>query len=255
LTGYKAEHGRKVRDILSSGGVKTATVKRQLERVSAVHTKGLKGFDLPLTRFPFRGVSIVGYLEDKKDRKPFTREELTTLAGLIRKWDDDKRYILGIQLNTGVRLQEVMGLRVSDVELDAPVPHILITPYSSRRTKTMNTRKVPLVGVSLWSAQRAMETAAGGTYLFPHYMAKHHNADKAAGSASATLNKWIRAQTGIDKPNHCFRHAMRDRLRDVEAPLELADMIGGWSLKTVGQGYGEGYTLEKKHSWLEKIAI
>ena len=36
---------------------------------------------------------------------------------------------------------------------------------------------------------------------------------------------------------------------------ELADMIGGWSLKTVGQGYGEGYTLEKKHSWLEKIAI
>ncbi len=149
-----------------------------------------------------------------------------------------------------------MGLRVSDVELDAPIPHILITPHETRRTKTMNTRKVPLVGVSLWSARRAIETVGNGSnYLFPHYMSQHHNADKAAGTASATLNKWIRVQTGVDKPNHCFRHAMRDRLRDVEAPLELADMIGGWSSKTVGQGYGEGYSLEKKHSWLEKIAI
>ncbi len=100
LTDYKAEHGRKLRDILasastrSSASLKTATIKRQLERVSAVHTKGLKAFDLPLTRFPFRGVPIIGYGEDKKSRVAFTRDELTSLAGLIRKWDDDKRYIL-----------------------------------------------------------------------------------------------------------------------------------------------------------------
>lgn len=97
--------------------------------MSAVHTKGLKGFDLPLTRFPFRAVPIVGYREDEKDRKPFTREELTTLAGLIREADDAKRYILGMQLNTGARLAEIVGLRVSDVVLNGPVPHILITPH------------------------------------------------------------------------------------------------------------------------------
>ncbi len=256
LTAYKAEHGRKLRDILASGDIKTATVKRQLERVSAVHTKGLKGFDLPLTRFPFRAVPIVGYREDEKDRKPFTREELTTLAGLIREADDAKRYILGMQLNTGARLAEIVGLRVSDVVLNGPVPHILITPHKTRRTKTMNSREVPLVGVSLWSAQRAVATAGGGTYLFPVYMGKHADSDKAAASASATLNKWIKGRLGVEKTTHCFRHALRDRLsREVEAPLELADMIGGWSLKTVGQGYGEGYTLEKKHAWLEKIAI
>ena len=31
--------------------------------------------------------------------------------------------------------------------------------------------------------------------------------------------------------------------RAVEAPLEMIDQIGGWSLKSVGQGYGDGYSL------------
>ena len=40
---------------------------------------------------------------------------------------------------------------------------------------------------------------------------------------------------------------MRDRLRAVEAPLEMIDQVGVWSLKSVGQGYGDGYTLEHRH--------
>ena len=42
---------------------------------------------------------------------------------------------------------------------------------------------------------------------------------------------------------HGFRHKFRDRLRAVNAPLEMIDQIGGWSVKTVGQCYGEGYDL------------
>ena len=42
---------------------------------------------------------------------------------------------------------------------------------------------------------------------------------------------------------HGFRHKFRDRLRAVNAPLEMIDQIGGWSVKTVGQGYGMGYDL------------
>ena len=256
LTDYKAEHGRKMRDIILASGVKTGTVDRQLQRIGAVHKKGLEEFDLPLTRFPFHNVSIPGLDEDKKVRKPFTREELITLAGLIHEADDSRRYILGIQANTGARLAEVVGLRVSDVVLDAPVPHILITPHKTRRTKTMNTRKVPLVGVSLWCAQRAIETVGnGGIHLFPGYMDGHSDSDKAAATASATLNKWIKTRLGVDKTTHCFRHAIRTELRRVEAPVELADMLGGWSLKGIGQGYGEGYTLEQMQGYLLKIAV
>ena len=30
----------------------------------------------------------------------------------------------------------------------------------------------------------------------------------------------------------------------MEGPSEVIDQLGGWSLKTVGQGYGNGYQLD-----------
>jgi hypothetical protein len=41
----------------------------------------------------------------------------------------------------------------------------------------------------------------------------------------------------------------------VEAPLEIIDQLGGWSLKTVGQGYGDGYKLDVMTKWLNKIVL
>ena len=46
---------------------------------------------------------------------------------------------------------------------------------------------------------------------------------------------------------------LRDRLRAVECPLEIIDQLGGWSLKSVGQGYGKGYELSVLGKWLLKI--
>ena len=41
-----------------------------------------------------------------------------------------------------------------------------------------------------------------------------------------------------------FRHAMCDRLRAVSCPSEMIDQICGWSSGKVGEGYGEGFTLD-----------
>ena len=38
--------------------------------------------------------------------------------------------------------------------------------------------------------------------------------------------------------------ALEIRLRAVEAPTDMIDQLGGWALKSVGQGYGDGYDLE-----------
>ena len=43
---------------------------------------------------------------------------------------------------------------------------------------------------------------------------------------------------------HGIRHAFRDRLRAVEAPVDLIDQLGGWSTESVGMSYGDGYALE-----------
>jgi integrase len=60
---------------------------------------------------------------------------------------------------------------------------------------------------------------------------------------------------GSEATIHGLRHSFRDRLRAVETPVELIDQLGGWSIKTIGQGYGDGYNLKILSKWMDKIAI
>ena len=53
---------------------------------------------------------------------------------------------------------------------------------------------------------------------------------------------------------HSLRHSFRDRLRSVECPIEIADQIGGWTFKSVGQGYGNGYCLKILAKWMNLVA-
>jgi hypothetical protein len=48
---------------------------------------------------------------------------------------------------------------------------------------------------------------------------------------------------------------MRDRLRAVECPKDIVDQIGGWSSGSVGESYGQGYTVNILVKWLAKIVI
>ena len=48
---------------------------------------------------------------------------------------------------------------------------------------------------------------------------------------------------------------MRDRLRAVQCPADIADQIGGWTTEGVGQGYGTGYPLSVLDNWLKKSVL
>ena len=53
--------------------------------------------------------------------------------------------------------------------------------------------------------------------------------------------------------NPFFRHSLRDRLRAVECPADIADAIGGWTTVGVGEGYGKGYGLAVKKKWILQL--
>ena len=38
---------------------------------------------------------------------------------------------------------------------------------------------------------------------------------------------------------------MRDRLRAVNCPSDMIDQIGGWSKRSVGESYGDGFNIEQ----------
>ena len=109
----------------------------------------------------------------------------------------------------------------------------------------------PLSGMSAWSATRLLSQVEGN-YCVPRYAS---TSGGRSNSASAALNKWLKKQAGSDATVHGFRHSMRDRLRNVEAPTDLIDQIGGWSVQSIGQGYGDGYNINKLYEWMQKIEI
>ena len=67
--------------------------------------------------------------------------------------------------------------------------------------------------------------------------------------------KWLKTVAGDTTTIHGFRHSFRDRLREVEAPNELIDQLGGWSLQSVGQSYGIGYPLKITSKWMSMIVL
>jgi integrase len=158
-----------------------------------------------------------------------------------------------IQLNTGMRLSEPVFARLEDLVLDHPIPHLWIrrNELSNRKNKS-SIPAVPLVGTSLYAAQRLFDFAKGegSEWLVPEYAHYH-----GSNSCSAILNKHLK---DLDFRSHMFRHALIDRMKACnDIPTRLAESITGHaSGGSEFNNYGTvGYTLEQKLEVLKRIAI
>ena len=149
-------------------------------------------------------------------------------------------------LDTGMRLSEAAGLHVSDIHLEHEFPYVEVGPNKARGLKTSNNKRIiPLVGDSLWTAQQVTATEQG--YCFPRYARDGYC---NGNSASAALGKWMKNHSAIGATVHGIRHAFRDRLRAVEAPVDLIDQLGGGTIKSAGMSYGDGYRVTAAHDFL-----
>jgi len=187
---------------------------------------------------------------DAKKRHAVTPLNMAKIKAECLSLDDDIRWLVAIIFDSGMRLSEAAGLMIDDLCLDEETPYINLKPHTHRRLKTASSeRKIPLVGMSLWAAKRLREHSTG-LYCFPRYT----NSERCnSNSASAAINKWIKTVGGSNDVIHGLRHSFRDRLRAVEAPTDMIDQLGGWALKSVGQGYGDGYDFELLVRYMNQI--
>ena len=198
----------------------------------------------------FSGVYIPA--ENNKKRYSVKGNELKSLQDECVLLDDDIRWLVALISDTGMRLSEAVGLLVDDLVLDSEQPHIKLVLHPHRRLKTgASERTIPLVGCSLWAAKRIKEKSSS-KFCFSRYCTDNNC---NSNSASAAINKWIKKVISSEAVIHGLRHGFRDRLRAAEAPMDMIDQLGGWSLRSVGQGYGDGYPLDLLHRWMEKIVL
>ena len=188
---------------------------------------------------------------DAKKRHAINPSNMAKIKAECLSLDDDIRWLVAIIFDSGMRLSEAAGLMIDDLKLAEDIPYIDLKPHPHRRLKTASSeRKIPLVGLSLWAAKRLKQHSTG-LYCFSRYTTSERC---NSNSASAAINKWIKTVGGSNDVIHGLRHSFRDRLRAVEAPTDMIDQLGGWALKSVGQGYGDGYDLELLVEHLNKLS-
>ena len=244
---YSSADAATFRQWLSDKGLGNTSVIRVFSVIKAIINFCIKEQGLDCKN-AFSGVYLPS--ENNKKRYPVKGSKLKTLQRECVLLDDDIRWLVALISDSGMRLSEAVGLLVDDIVLDADQPHINLTIHPHRRLKTdASERIIPLVGCSLWAAKRIKENTSS-RFCYPRYC---NEANCNSNSASAAINKWIKTIIGSDAVIHGLRHGFRDRLRAVEAPVDMIDQLGGWSLRSVGQGYGDGYPLELLYRWMSKM--
>lgn len=238
------------RNWLRAKGLANASIKKAFACIKAIFNSAIKEHGLAIEN-PFSNIYLPSATEDAKKRIPISAMDLKLIQTECMRIDDDLRWLIALISDTGMRLAEAAGLKIDDLVLDDEIPHVIIQTHNHRPLKTKSSERVmPLVGASLWAAQKIKQTVTG-EYCYPRYT---NNNRTNANSASAALNKWIKILTkNKDNTIHGFRHSLRDRLRAVDIGIELIDEIGGWSRQSIGAQYGNGYTLEKKQKALVKM--
>ncbi|MDA9806801.1 tyrosine-type recombinase/integrase [Alphaproteobacteria bacterium] len=251
IDNYSSKDASKFRDWLIEKGLLISSVKRVFSSIRSI-------INLSISE---EGISCINafsktYMperDDKQYRESIPTETVKHIQSLCREYDDDLRWLVALLSDTGMRLGEGVGLLKSDINLNSEIPHIRLIPHPWRRLKTKaSERYIPLTKESDWACKRILEHNNESIYAFPRYTSQ---SQCNANSASASLNKWMKEKLSKPYVIHGFRHSFRDRLRAVECPPEIIDQLGGWSLKSVGQGYGKGYSLDLLVKWISKLKL
>ncbi|MDC1375930.1 tyrosine-type recombinase/integrase, partial [bacterium] len=243
---YSSKDASKFRDWLIEKGLLISSVKRVFSSIRSI-------INLSISE---EGINCINafsktYMPDKNEidiRKTIPTKDIKHIQSLCEEKDDDLRWLIALLSDSGMRLGEGVGLLKSDINLVCDIPHINLIPHPWRRLKTKSSQRyIPLIGASLWASKRILENNNDSIYAFPRYTTKDNC---NANSASAALNKWLKEQLTESFVIHGLRHGFRDRLRAVECPSEIIDQLGGWSLRSVGEGYGKGFELEVLYKWI-----
>lgn len=244
---YSSADAASFRDWLVKRGLTTSSISRIFGTIRAVINLTIQEHGLDC-RNAFANIYLPKKAEER--RKPIPFHEIIRIQRVCLEVGDERRLLVALISDTGMRLSEALGLAWGDVRLDHKYPHINLVEHPWRQLKTSGSKRlVPLVGASLEAIKVMHKQRRKTQFLFPSYT----SATKCNGnSASAALNKWLKQYTGQGVV-HSFRHSFRDRLREAEVDAEITDQLGGWTSSSVGQSYGTGHTLKQKYNAMAKM--
>ena len=248
----RRHHATSFRDSL--GDLARDTISRYLGRIRA----GLELYRKEVNRQfdnVFKDVDLSGIGKDPVERKPLSSAQASELVVKLTKKNDqnDIDRILLLLVATGARLGEIVGLRIEDIRNEASggITSINIVGHEKRRLKNKGSaREVPIVlfGLTALKTQQEEALALQSDHLFPRY---NRSAKTNANSASAAVNKRLKALGFDEFSAHHLRHTVKRLMRDAGVPQDLRDAVQGHGGQSVAETYGRGVALERMKEALE----
>ncbi len=248
LDAYSSSNAASFRDWLVNKNLSSSSIKRIFSTIRAVFTLTIQEEGLNCNN-AFAKTFLPS--DERPKRKSISPEDIKRVQKICLDIADERRLLVALISDTGMRLSEALGLVWSDVKLDHKYPHISLIPHSWRPLKTVGSKRlIPLVGAA-YEAIKIMHRHRSTSFLFNSYT---DETGCKGNSCSATLNKWLKHYVS-EAVIHSFRHSFRDRLRNAGVQSEIIDQLGGWSKQSVGQGYGDGFDLRHLLGNLERISF
>lgn len=167
IASYTRQDALKFRDYLKGRGMAPQSVGRTASTLQSAFNIAINEHTLEFSNiFSSLDYGTAGIV---RQRKPLDEDQLHVIRAECTRMDDEARWLVALISDTGMRLAEALGLLVEDLHTDEPVPYVDIRPHPWRSLKTAGSaRKVPLVGYSLWAAQRIV-AESHGRFAFPRY--------------------------------------------------------------------------------------
>lgn len=250
--------------------INTANMNAYINRFGGVMNCAIdEGY---LDRNPLKGLKLPDPVRRRDKRKPFSLDQLTRIftAPLYVGCEDDERgsavsgnqrprrarfWVPLVALFSGLRLNEVCQLEVSDIERIDGVACFRMAEGTSKtgeekRVKTSASERLVPVHEELvrfgFLAFAEAQRLRGETHLFAELPVGH------LGYRSTGLSRWFArflASTGAAAPLTCFhsfQRNFRDGLRAAKVHRDIALLLGGWTTDgketAVSDNYGSGYT-------------
>ncbi len=237
IDAYSSSDAAIYRDWLLEKNLTASSVKRMFGTIRAVFTLMIQEEGLGCQN-PFSRTYLPPVVEVK--RNTVSPKDMRRLQVICLEIADERRLLLALLSDTGMRLSEALGLIWSDIHIDCEYPYLSLKPHPWRPLKTSGSKRIiPLVGAA-YDAIKIMHQQRTSQFLFNSYS---DISGCNGNSCSAALNKWLKKYIS-DAVIHSFRHSFRDRLRNAGMQSEMIDCLGGWSNPNVGQRYGMGYNIE-----------
>ena len=122
LNDYSTTDAAQFRDHLLDRGLVSSTVKRVFAIIRAIINLSIQEYGLSCKNAFAK--TYIPDLEDTIKRQPIPIDIIRDIQKECMKIDDPNRWLIALISDTGMRLSEALGLKVSDIKLDEEIPYL-----------------------------------------------------------------------------------------------------------------------------------